>query len=66
MANRDQILEPVFVRSLDQRDDVALFDLPKNDLAVRGARALLPERLAGLITLFFDETRYFCHRTLVL
>ena len=24
MANRDQILQPVFVRSFDQRDDVAL------------------------------------------
>ena len=33
MANRDQILEPVFVRSFDQLDDVA-FALPKHDLAM--------------------------------
>jgi hypothetical protein len=34
VANRDQILEPAFVRSLDQRDDVALIALPKNYLAM--------------------------------
>ena len=42
MANGDQILKSAFVRSFDQCDDVALFALPKNDLAMRQARALFP------------------------
>ena len=42
MANGDQILKSAFVRIFDQRDDVALFALPENDLAMRQARALFP------------------------
>src|SRR5438034_214594 len=35
-------LQPVFVRRLDQRDDVALVTLSENDLAVRQSGALAP------------------------
>jgi len=42
MTDRDQILQPAFVRSFDQRDDVAPLALPKDDLAMRQARALFP------------------------
>jgi hypothetical protein len=52
MADWDQILQPAFVRSLDQRDDVALLTLPKNDLAVRRSRTLFPSRLTRLMPLF--------------
>ncbi len=43
MADRDQILEPARVRSLEQRDDVAPRAMSENDLAMRRARALLPQ-----------------------
>jgi hypothetical protein len=35
VANRDQVLQSVLVRRFDQRDDVALLALPKNNLAVQ-------------------------------
>ena len=66
MTNGNQILEPAFVRSFDQRNDIALVALAENDFAVRQSRALLPQRLASLITLIFCQKCYFCHVILAL
>src|ERR1700685_2384497 len=61
VANRNQILQPVLVRLLDERDNVALLALSENDFTMRTAWALLPEGLACLPTLFFAGNLVFCH-----
>jgi len=51
IANRDQTLQSTLVRVFDQPDDVPLFALPKNELAVGCSKAFVPERFACLSTL---------------
>jgi hypothetical protein len=52
VADRNQILQPSFIRFLNERDDIAFFALPENDFTVRLAGTPLAQQFPRLPTFF--------------